>query len=86
MDILTIALLLGAAGVGGAVGAAAAAIVAGNRVSSSFADFETLFTAYFDSREDPDSRRMRSAFGLLKDTLAGMSAAFARLKKTMRNR
>lgn len=84
MDISMIALLLGAAGVGGAIGAAAAAILAGNRVAAAFSDFESVFNDYFETKEDPESRRVRSSFSVFADTLAGLESAFAKLKKAMK--
>ena len=84
MDISMIALLLSAAGVGGAIGAAAAAITAGGRVAAAFSEFEGVFSDYFENKEDPDSRRVRSAFSALAETLTTMAAAFAKLKKAMK--
>jgi hypothetical protein len=84
MDISTIALLLGAAGTGGAIGAAAAAISAGNRVAAAFSDFDAVFQAYFDGKEDPESRQLRSSFSSLAATLAGLASAFGKLKKALR--
>ena len=83
MDILNIALLLGAAGVGGAIGAIAAAIVAGGRLQAAFADFAEAFADYFESNEDPASRPVRSAFSELEAAVSGLSANFARLKRAL---
>lgn len=84
MDISTIALLLGAAGCGGAIGAGAAAISAGSRVAAAFSDFEEVFQTYFHDKEDPESRRMRSAFSAFAETLTGLASAFGKLKKALR--
>lgn len=84
MDISSIALLLSAAGVGGAIGAGAAAISAGSRVTAAFSEFEEVFQTYFHDKEDPDSRRVRSSFSMLAETLAGMSRAFGKLKRALR--
>lgn len=84
MDISMIALLLSAAGVGGAIGAAAAAITAGSRVAAAFSEFEGVFQDYFETKEDPESRRLRSAFSAFADTLTALASAFAKLKKAMK--
>ncbi len=86
MDILNIALLLGAAGIGGAVGAAASALVAGSRVQAATAEFEAVFDDYFDGREDPDSRRVRASFASLKDALMALSGTLGKLKRAIRIR
>lgn len=84
MDISLIALLLSAAGVGGVVGAVAAAVTAGNRVAAAYSDFESVFEDYFNAREDPESRRLRSAFSAFGETLAGLSIALGKLKKALK--
>ncbi|MBI5706273.1 MAG: hypothetical protein HZC36_04715 [Armatimonadetes bacterium] len=86
MDISSIALLLSALGVGGFIGAAAAAVSAGSRVAAAFAEFEAVFEGYFGDREDPESRRVRSAFVAFEVAIAGLASAFEKLRRALRIR
>lgn len=84
MDISSIAFLLSAMGVGGFIGAAAAAVSAGSRVAAAFADFEAVFEGYFGDKEDPDSRRVRSAFTAFEGAISGLAGAFEKLRRALR--
>lgn len=86
MDISSITLLLSALGVGGFIGAAAAAVSAGSRVAAAFADFEAVFEGYFGEKDDPESRRVRSAFSAFEGALAGLAGAFEKLRRALRIR
>lgn len=71
-------------GVGGIVGAVAAAVVAALRVRSSFSGFEAVFRSYFLRVSDPASRAVVAAFEDLEASLSLFSNAWERVKRAFR--
>ncbi len=79
-------MLLGAAGIGGVIGAAASAVVAGNHVKAAFDGFGAAFRSYIAGRKDPDSVALNDAFLSLDDAIRAFTQAFARLKRVLRSK
>lgn len=86
MDLSGVSSLLVAMGVGGAVGAAAALVLAGNRVALAFGVFGRLFQAYVRDRPEPAAETLRAAFDDLESALRGFTTAAERLGRALRRR
>jgi hypothetical protein len=74
------------AGVGGAVGAASAVLLAGARASAAYEAFKTRFNDYFGARDDPPAQALKGDFILLDGALRGLMGAVEKLKRALRLR
>jgi hypothetical protein len=86
MNFNDIPTLLVALGVGGLVGAVAAAITASSRLSSDFQTFRSVFRAYMIGKEDPASKELAARFETLNNDVASASSAFDRVKRALKRR
>jgi hypothetical protein len=76
--------LLISLGVGGALGAAAATLIAGARLSSAWTGFSVAFRAFMHGRSDPESQSLMNAYGEFESSLTGLQAALAKLRRALR--
>lgn len=86
MDIGVISALLLALGIGGLIGAAAAAVLAAGRLRAAYDAFDTAFRAYMVGRTDPPSLELLAAYEAFSAEIAATSSAFERLRRALRRR
>lgn len=79
MDIVSL-------GLGGLVGAAAAAALAGLRVKAAFDSFATAFGEYFRDKRDPESAFLKESFDDLAGDISLFASAFDRLKRAFKRK
>lgn len=79
MDVLSL-------GIGGIVGALAAAVVAALRLKASFASFSEMFKEYFNPRTDPASEALMDEFEILEENISLFGSILERLKRALRRR
>lgn len=86
VDPFTIAALLLSLGVGGLVGAVAAAVLSAGRLREAYAAFESKFRTYFAGRSDAESVALVSAFETLAAEIEAAASALERLKRAFKRR
>lgn len=86
MNFADIPTLLVTLGIGGVVGAVAAAILASSKLREDFRIFEKVFEAYMIGKEDPASRELSARFDTLQQDVVAASSAFERLKRAFKRR
>ena len=79
MDLLS-------SGIGGAVGAIAAATLAALKLKTAFNAFSETFHGYFAGRTDPASQEVIDSFDDLNADISSLSSAIERLKRAFRRR
>lgn len=79
MDLLNL-------GIGGAVGAAIAVLVAGARLSASWSALREAILADLGSRNDPPAVALREALDAHEGAVSQLSASVAKLKRALRFR
>lgn len=84
MNLQDIASLFVGIGVGGAVGAIAALVLAGSRLAESANAFAVQLRAYLRGRSDPDSRALAEAFEDLDRRLQTLMATLQRVRRSFR--
>lgn len=75
-----------ALGIGGFIGAAAAALAAGFRLESSLRRFNDSFGAYIRPRSDAASLKVSGDFDVLKRDLSAMLKSVGNLRRALRIR
>lgn len=86
MDFASIAAIILSLGIGGLVGAIAAAALSATRLKEAFDSFQASFRAYFASRNDAESARLVEKFERLSTEVAGAQTAIERLKRALKRR
>lgn len=86
MNFSDIPALLVTLGVGGAVGALAAAVVASSKLREDFRIFASVFKAYMIGKDDPASQEISSRFHTLESDVASASNALERLKRAFKRK
>ena len=86
MNWADIAAALALAGVGGALGAAAAVLLAGARASGAYTAFKLRFNDYFGGRDDPTSNALKLDFADVDSSLSGLMSAIEKLKRALRRK
>ena len=86
MNWLDIAAALAMAGVGGALGAASAVLLAGGRASGAYAAFKLRFNDYFGGRDDPSSNALKAEFAEVDSSISGLMGAIEKLKRALRRK
>ncbi|HRF61140.1 MAG TPA: hypothetical protein PLH94_14650 [Fimbriimonadaceae bacterium] len=84
MNLQDIASLLVGIGVGGALGAVAALVLAGSRLAESATTFSAQLRDYLRGRSDPDSRALAEAFEDLDARLQTLLATLQRVRRALR--
>lgn len=83
MDLLTVLLSLG---VGGVVGAIAAAALAMLRVKSAFETFSRVFREYISGKNDKASLEIRGYFESLSEEILTATNAMERLRRALKRK
>lgn len=86
MNWVDIAAALALAGVGGALGAASAVLLAGARASGAYSAFKMRFNDYFGGRDDPSSNALKEDFAEVDSSLSGLMGAIEKLKRALRRK
>ena len=84
MSGLEIAGALLAAGVGGAVGAAAAVLLSGTNATAAYDEFAADFRQYMAGKSDPASQVLVDSFDAFSRALGGLMTSIGKLKRALR--
>jgi gas vesicle protein len=86
MNPIDIAQLIVGFGLGGAMGAAAALLLAGQRVHTAFSIFARLFRAFLRDEDSERARTLRDAFTELEASLQAFLKSAEQLKRALKRR
>jgi hypothetical protein len=84
MNGLDLAALATTLGIGGAVGAVAALVVAGRNVFEAFDRFKAAFHTQLDGKSDASSVALRNSFSELEADIGSLNGAFSKVGRAFR--